>query len=425
MLRPYIFMYRPYIYKKIPMKKHGYTTRALNTPFPKPDAHNALNFPVYDSVAFEFESAEAIADAFQDRRKAHTYSRVTNPTVEYFEEKIKHITEAHAVIAMSSGMAAITSVFMSLVKPDENILSSPKLFAHTYGLFEQSLKNLGIECRFVDMLDENAIKEAIDDKTRIIFFETVTNPQLEIADINKIKEITEEEGILLVTDSTITPLNVFQSKDFGVNIEVMSSTKFMSGGATSVGGIVIDNGITDWSKIPALKPFYENYGVNAFLAKQRKEIFRTLGPTMSPQTASLQSLGLDIMDLRVERAHKNCLELAGYLQNSSKVRSVNYPGMVDSPYYELSNKQFNGIPGTVLTFDLNSQEDCFRLMNGLKIIRRATNLNDNKSLIIHPWSTIYAEYPDEMKKDMGLRDTMLRLSVGIEDIDDLIMDLGF
>lgn len=405
------------------MKNYGYTTRVLNTPFPRPDVHNSLNFPIYDSVAFEFESAEAIADAFQDRRKAHTYSRVTNPTVEYLEEKIKHITDAHAVIAMSSGMAAITSVFLSLVKPGENILSSPRLFAHTYGLFEQSLANLGIECRFVDMLNENAILEAMDEKTRIIFLETVTNPQLEIADLKKIKKIAEEGDILLVVDSTITPLNVFHSNNFGVNIEVMSSTKFMSGGATSVGGIVIDNGITDWSKFPAIKSFYDKYGINAFQAKQRKEIFRTLGPTMSPQTAWMQSLGLDIMDLRVERSHKNCLKLTDYLQSSSMVKSINYPGAVNSPYYELAHHQFNDIPGTILTFDLNSQEECFRFMNRLKIIRRATNLNDNKSLAIHPWSTIYAEYPVEMKKNMGLRDTMIRLSVGIEDVDDLIRDL--
>lgn len=405
-------------------KKYGYTTRALNTPYPKPDAHNSLNFPVYDSVAFEFDSAEDIADAFQDRKKAHTYSRVTNPSVEYFEEKIKNITGAHAVIAMSSGMAAITSVFMSLVKPGENILASPRLFAHTYGLFEKTLTGLGIECRFVNVLNQEEIERSIDNKTRIVFFETVTNPQLEIADIENIKNIAEKHEILLVVDSTITPLNVFDSSRFGVNIEVMSSTKFISGGATSVGGVVIDNGNTDWSKIPAMNPWYEKSGINAFLAKQRKEIFRTFGPAISPQTAAMQSLGLDIMDLRVERSYKNCLEIAAYLEKSSKVKSVNYPGLDSSEYFELAIKQFKGIPGTVLTFDLDSKDECFRFMNRLNIIRRATNLNDNKSLIIHPWSTIYAEYTDEMKKGMNLRNNMLRLSIGIEDSKDLISDLG-
>lgn len=405
-------------------QKYGYTTRALSTPYPKPDAHNALHFPVYDSVAYGFDSAEDIADAFQDRKKAHTYSRVTNPTVEYFEEKIKNITGAHSVIAMSSGMAAITSVFLSLVRPGENIISSPKLFAHTFGLFEDTLEGFGIHCRFADMLNTNDIIEKIDLDTRVIFFETVTNPQLEIANIKKIKEIAQENNILLVVDSTITPLNVFNSKKQGVNIEVMSSTKFISGGATSVGGVIIDNGISDWSKVPAMKKFSEKFGENAFVARQRKEIFRTLGPAMAPQTAHMQSLGLDIMALRVERCYSNCLELAKHLEKSKKIKSLNYPGLEGSEFYHLARSQFNGIPGTILTFDMHSQKECFELMNRLKIIRRATNLNDNKSLIIHPWSTIYAEYSDEMKHGMKLRDSMLRLSVGIEDIDDLMEDLN-
>ncbi len=405
-------------------KKPGYTTRSLNTPFPKSDAHNALNFPVYDSVAFEFDSAEDIAAAFQDRKKAHSYSRVTNPSVEYFEEKIKNITDAHAVIAMSSGMAAVTSAMLSLVKPGENIISSSKLFAHTYGLLKETLPGLGIECRFTDMLDQEKIKSSIDKNTRLIFFETVTNPQLEIADIEKIRQIADEHDILLVVDSTITPLNVFNSKSQGVNIEVLSSTKFMSGGATSVGGVIIDNGITDWEKVPALQKFTGKYGENAFLAKQRKEIFRTLGPALSPHTAQMQSLGLDIMDLRVERSYHNCMKIADYLKSSKKVKKVNYPGLPDSKFYDLAKKQFSSVPGTILTFELSSQEECFKFMNKLRIIRRATNLNDNKSLIIHPWSTIYAEYTDEMKISTGLNNRMLRLSVGIEDIDDLIEDTG-
>ncbi len=404
-------------------KPSGYTTRSLNTPFPKKDPHNSLHFPVYDNVAYEFDTAEDIADAFQDRRKAHAYSRVTSPTVEYLEEKIKYITDSHAVIAMSSGMAAITSVMMSLTSQGDNIVSSPRLFAHTYGLFKDTMAKIGVETRFVNMLDEKEINKAIDKKTRLIFFETVTNPQLEIADIQMVKSIADKHGILLVVDSTITPFNVFNSKKLGVNIEVLSSTKFISGGATSVGGIVIDNGITDWSKVPAMKSFQEKYKDNALLARMRKEIFRTLGPTMSPHAAQLQSLGLDIMDLRVERSYHNCLMLAEYLSERSWVKEVNYPGMESSAFYELAEKQFNGVPGTVLSFDLDSQEACFKFMNKLRIIRRATNLNDNKSLIIHPWSTIYADYTDEMKASWGLRDTMMRLSVGIEEITDLIEDL--
>ncbi|MCB8994005.1 MAG: O-acetylhomoserine aminocarboxypropyltransferase/cysteine synthase [Bacteroidales bacterium] len=404
-------------------KPAGYTTRSLNTPFPKKDPHNSLHFPIYENVAYEFDSSEDIADAFQDRKKAHAYSRVTNPTVEYLEEKIKYITGAHAAIAMSSGMSAITSVMMSLTNPGDNIVSSPRLFAHSYGLFKESMAKIGVETRFVNMLDEKEIESAIDDKTRAVFFETVTNPQLEIASIRSVKAIAEKHGVLLVVDSTITPFNVFNSKDLGVNIEVLSSTKFVSGGATSVGGIVIDNGISNWLNIPAMKSFGEKYRENALLARMRKEIFRTLGPTMSPHVAQMQSLGLDIMDLRVERCYQNCIKLSEYLLAQKWVKDVNYPGLKNSPFYKLAMEQFKGIPGTVLTFDLDSQESCFRFMNNLKIIRRATNLNDNKSLIIHPWSTIYADYSSEQKIGWGLRDTMMRLSVGIEDNEDLISDI--
>lgn len=395
----------------------------MHTPFPKKDPHNSLHHPVYENVAYEFDSAEDIADAFQDRRKAHAYSRVTNPSVEYLEEKVKNITDAHAAVAMSSGMAAITSAFISLVKPGENLISSPRLFAHTYGLLDETLKNFGIECRFINLLDPAELIEAIDKNTRIIFFETVTNPQLEIVDISKIKAIAEKNNIILVVDSTITPFNVFNSREQGVNIEVLSSTKFISGGATSVGGILIDNGITDWSKIPAMQKYSDKYGENAFLARQRKEIFRTLGPTMSPHTAHLQCLGLDIMELRVERSYRNCMQVAGFLGEMEKVKAINYPGLESSPFYTLAKRQFRGIPGSILTFDLESEEACFSFMNKLEIIRRATNLNDNKSLIIHPWSTIYSDYSDALKKDWGLRDTMMRLSVGIEDPGDLMADL--
>ncbi len=403
--------------------KKGYTTRSLHTPFPSPDVHNALNFPVYDSVAFDFESSGSIEDAFNDRRKAHTYSRVTNPTVEYLEAKIRNITGAHGVVAMASGMAAITSVFLSLVNPGENIVSSPRLFAHTHGLLENTLGRLGIRCRFVNMLDLASLENAIDDKTRVVFFETVTNPQLEIADIEAISEITRKRNIVLVTDSTVTPMNIFSGKDFGVNLEVMSATKFISGGATSVGGVVIDHGNFDWDLNPAMRSYYEKYGENAFIARQRKEIFRTLGPTLSPQAAWYQSMGLDIMDLRVERCYRNCLEIATFLKEHPGIREVNYPGLKDNSFYELTAQQFRGIPGTVMTFDLESGKECFDFMDRLKVIRRATNLNDNKTLVIHPWTTIYAEYSHEEKIAMGLRDTMLRLSVGIEEADDLIEDM--
>ena len=219
------------------------------------------------------------------------------------------------------------------------------------------------------------------------------------------------------------PFSVFNAKSFGIDVEVMSSTKVISGGATSVGGIIVDTGVNDWSSLEILSALYEKKKEMAFMVKLRKEIFRHFGSCMSPRTAQLQSLGLDILELRLERSFTNCMKLSEHLSDHPDVKMVTYPGMPGSEYYELSKKQFEGVPGTILTFDLSSEDACFAFMNRLKVIRRATNMNDNKSLIIHPWSTIYSEYPESRRLEMGVRDTMLRLSVGIEDITDLIEDL--
>ncbi len=407
----------------MPERKPGFTTRMLTTPYVKKDPFNALHMPVYETVAYDFETAEDIAAAFQDRKPAHAYSRSTNPSVEHLESKIIYATGARAALALSSGMAAIANAILALVKPGENILSSPNLFGHTYGLFSKTLHELGIETRFCKLLDPAGLKKYIDENTRLIFFETVTNPQLEVVNIAELVKLARKHKILVMADSTLTPINVFSAKAFGVDVEIMSSTKFISGGATSVGGIIVDTGINDWSTLPILSAYHEKKGEMAFIAKLRKEIFRHLGSCMSPRTAQLQSMGLDILALRVERSFTNCLKLAEFLGDHPVIKKVSYPGMPGSEYYELSKKQFNGVPGTILCFDLSSVETCFAFMNKLRIIRRATNMNDNKSLIIHPWSTIYSEYTESLRLKMEVRETMLRLSVGIEDIDDLTADL--
>jgi O-acetylhomoserine (thiol)-lyase len=401
----------------------GFTTKMLTAAFVKKDPFNSQNMPVYETVAFEFDSAEDIAEAFQDKKPAHAYSRSSNPTVEYLERKIISATGGRAALALSSGMAAISNTIITLVKPGENIISSPNLFGHTYGLFSKTLQDLGIEVRFTDLLNPAEIEKNCDENTKMLFFETVTNPQLEVVNIPELVKIARKNNMLVVADSTLTPPNVFNAKSFGIDIEVMSSTKFISGGATSVGGVIVDTGNNSWESWTMLSDFYEKKKEMAFIAKLRKEIFRHLGNCMSPRTAQLQSMGLDILALRVERSFTNCLNLSEHLTGHPDVKKIKYPGMPSSEYYDLSKNQFGGVPGTILTFDLESEKTCFSFMNKLQIIRRATNMNDNKSLIIHPWSTIYFEYPEAKRLELGVHETMLRLSVGIADIDDLIGDI--
>lgn len=404
-------------------KELGFTTKMLTTPYAKQDPYNSLHMPVYETGAFEFESAEDIADAFQDKKQAHAYSRSSNPSVEYLERKIVAATGGRAALAMASGMAAISNTILALVRPGENILVSPHLFGHTYGLFQKTLRNLCIEARFCDLLDYENLEKNIDENTRLLFFETVTNPQLEVANIRKLVKIAQKYNIIVVADSTLTPINVFNAKAFNIDVEIMSSTKFISGGGTSVGGIVVDTGVNDWSGIRFLSAYHEKKGEMALVAKLRKEIFRHFGPALSPRAAQLQSMGLDILELRVERSFENCLRLAEHFSDHPNIKKLTYPGLASSEYYQLSKEQFNGVPGTILTFDLSTEDDCFSFMNKLKVIRRATNMNDNKSLMIHPWSTIFSEYPESLRLEMGVSDTLLRLSVGIEDVGDLIADI--
>lgn len=405
------------------MSQPGFTTKALNVPYPKDDPHKALQMPTYEAVAFEFESAEQLEANFKGEYIAHVYSRSSNPTVEYFEKKLQALSDSKGVIAVSSGMAAIVNTIMAITKSGDNIIAGNRLFGHTYALFKQTLAEFGLDARFSELKNTAEIEALIDENTRAIYFETVTNPQLDIADIKLLSKIASKHKILLIADSTLTPPNVFQASKFGVNIEVISTTKYISGGATSFGGAIIDHGNYNWNENPNIRSYTKKFRQNAFLAKVRKNIYRNTGGSMAPQTAHFQIIGLDILELRVEKCYQNCIGLGNYLNNNPKVKRVDYPGLQTDKNYSLAKKYFNGVPGTIMSFDLESKAACFQFMNKLQIIRRATNLNDNKTLIIHPASTIYTEFSAEERREAGIRDTMMRLSVGIENVEDLIKDI--
>jgi O-acetylhomoserine (thiol)-lyase len=403
--------------------KKSFTTRSLHVPFPKKDTHRALDMPVYESVAYEFETAEDMVDNFSGKLPAHVYSRSSNPTVEYFEQKMKTLTGAHQALAVASGMAAISNTILAVCKSGDNIISGNHLFAHSYALLDHSLRNYGLETRFVDTTDAEAVERLVNKKTRAIYFETVTNPQLEIADISKLAAIARKYDLILIADSTVTPPVIFNGRFHGIDIEVMSTTKHISGGGTSFGGVILDHGNYDWSRNPNMKSFSKTFGKDAFIARLRKNYFRNTGGAMSAHTAHYQIMGLDILELRFERSYENCIKLGEFLAQHPRVKQVTYPGLKDSDGYKLAVKQFEGKPGTIVTFDLESEAACFKFMNHLHTIRRATNLNDNKSLIIHPWSTIYAEFTEEERLAMKIRPTAIRLSVGIEAAADLIEDI--
>lgn len=402
----------------------GFSTNAIHgAGLLKKDMHGALRPPVYDSVAFEHDSAEDIYQVFSGRKPAHAYSRITNPTVEEFENRIKLLSAGIAVIAVSSGMAAISNILLALAGSGTNIVTSRNLFGNTLSLIESTLKPWGLEARYVSMADPLEVSAAIDDNTRAVFLETVTNPQLEVADIKAIAVITASKKVPLVVDNTVTTPYLFRSKDFGANIEVLSSTKFISGGATSVGGLIIDNGNFDWRHSPRLQDWARKMGPMALFGALRREVHRNIGSCLAPHHAYLHSLGLETMSLRIEKSCANAFSIARFLKQHEKVDAVNYPGLKESGQHDVAAKQFGNRFGGILTFDLQSRDACFALLNKLNLIRRASNVNDNKTLALHPASTIFCEYPQETLEEMNIRQTMIRLSVGIEDLSDIIHDL--
>lgn len=405
------------------MSELKFITKVLHEKFSKEDPHGSLHMPIYENVAFENKTAEDLELAFQGKKPAHMYSRITNPTVEHFEKKIGSVTGAIGVVAVSSGMAAIANVIIAAVSSGDNIITSKHLFGNTYSLFEKTLKSWGLEVHYTDLTRIDEVEKLINKKTRAIFLETITNPQLEVVDIEAMTRMAKKNNVLVIADTTTTPPYMFDSKAAGIDIEVISSTKYISGGATSVGGLIIDNGLFDWKNNEKCKEDVEQYGPFAFINKLRREVYRNLGSCLSPHNAYLQSLGLETLALRIDAASSNSIKIAEFLEGAPEVQDVNYPGLVFSKYYEIAGKLFGGNFGSLLTFDLGSKAACFKFMNDLQIIRRATNLQDNRTLILHPASTIFCEYSPELKEEMGVRETMIRLAVGIEDIDDLISDM--
>lgn len=404
-------------------EKTGFNKQAIHADGVKKDPYGALSVPVYNAAAFEFDSAEAMELAFTGKTNDFVYARISNPTVQAFENKIKALTSAHSVTALNSGMAAISNVLIGIAWSGCNIVTTRHLFGNTYSLLDSTLAAFGVETRFCDLTDIRDIEKNIDENTCAVFLEIISNPQLEVTDLRLISRLTAEKHIPLIADTTIIPFCNFNAGDFGVDIEVVSSTKYISGGATSVGGLILDYGKFNWHHSKKLKQLASEKGHDAFTFKLKREIHRNLGAYMTPQVAYMQSLGLETLQLRYQKASATAAALAHQLAELPAVQCVNYPGLASNPFYAVSKSQFGSNPGAMLTFDLESEAACFAFLNKLKLIKRATNLFDNKSLALHPYTTIYGNYSKEAKALMHIHDTTIRLSVGLEDVEDLMEDL--
>lgn len=385
------------------MKKQ---TQALHSSWQRKDPFGSLSMPVYHQVAYEFDNCDEMIASFTLQSDRPDYSRIMNPTVAHLERRVQELTGAEGVIAMNTGMAAISNILLLLAASGKNIVSSRHLFGNTFSLIAGSLTRFGVRPKIVDLTDPAAVEAAVDEQTACIFVEIITNPQMEIADLKALADIAHAKGSLLVADTTMIPFTLFSAKELGVDIEVVSTTKYLSGGGTSLGGLIID------------------YGSRPGLTHQlRAEMLSNFGATMTPHAAYMQTLGLETLDVRYQRQAASTLDLAQRLQTLPQIVSVCYPGLEDNPYHELCARQFGPTASAMLTFNLADYEACFRFINSLKLIHRATNLFDNRTLAIHPASTIFGLFTPKQRQAMDVDDRLIRLSVGLEDPDDLFEDI--
>lgn len=386
-------------------------TKAIHFSYQKPDAYGALTMPVYHTAAYEFADADIMADAFCGRVELPDYSRITNPTVIYLEKKVQALTGASSVWAFTSGMAAITGTLMCLAASGKTIITSNHLFGNTWLLISKTLGRFGVRSKFIDLTDLQAVRAAIDSDACCIYAEIISNPHQEVVDLKAISEIAHSAGIPLVADTTMIPFTKFSSRELGVDVEVVSTTKYLSGGATTVGGMVMAYG--------GQGSILESH--TRFEAEM-KDIQLNLGGYMSPHAAYMQTLGLENLDARYAVESSNTQRIAELLRTLPAVKKVNYLGLPDNPFHELAKKQFGGTFGAMLTIDLADQQSCFRFLNNLKLVKRATNLFDNRSLAIHPYSTIFGPFTAEQKRALDIFDTTIRLSIGLEDVEDIFED---
>lgn len=383
-----------------------YKTKAIHTAMPRQDAYGALAMPLYHCCAYEFPDHQSMIRSFTGVSDDPDYSRVTNPTVIHLEGVIKALTGAEEVVAFNSGMAAISAAVMAIASAGKRIITSKHLFGNTYLLLTQTLRRFGVETVLVDLTNEEDVKNALTENTCCIYLETVTNPQMEVADIRMLSRLAHSVGAALIADTTMIPFIYTDSKGLGIDIEVLSSTKYLSGGATSLGGIVIDYG-----------------NVEDFAHTLRKDLLMNLGGYMNPHAAYMQTLGLETLDARYAVQEANALRVAQELNRLDNVE-VCYPGLPSNPYHALCRDQFGGRYGAMLTLTLPTEEDCFRFIDSLKLVKRATNLFDNKTLAIHPHSTIFGTIDRETRARMDVSERLIRLSIGLEDAGDIVADLS-
>ncbi len=397
---------------------------------------NARAVPIYQTTSYVFDDTGHAARLFALQEFGNIYTRIMNPTTDVFEKRMAALESGAAALGMASGQAAETLTILTLAKAGEEILSTTSLYGGTYNLFHYTLPRLGITVRFVDGADYDGLRAAINDKTRAVYSETVGNPKLDIIDIERLAEIAHEQGLPLIIDNTTPSPALCRPIEWGADITVNSATKFIGGHGTSIGGVIVDSGKFDWKASGRFPDFTEPdpsyhgvsyteaFGPLAFIIKARVQVLRDTGGCLSPFNSFLLLQGAETLHLRMQRHSENALTVAQFLEKHEEVEWVNYPGLESSPYYALAQKYLPDGAGALITFGIRGGTEVAKsFINSLQIFSLLANIGDAKSLVIHPASTTHQQLTEAEQRATGTTLELIRLSVGIEDVRDIIADL--
>ena len=386
------------------------------------EANGSTLPPVYQTSAFEQTSATDLEKIFENKAPGFCYTRVGNPTVTAFENRITKLEGGIASIACASGMAALMNAFLNILRSGNEIVSSASLYGGTIDLFTD-LEAFGITTRYVENNNWEQIEGAINEHTRLVFAETIGNPCLDVTDIEKLAEIAHAHELPLIVDNTTSTPYLIQVLKHGADIVVNSSSKYINGSSNSISGVLTDGGKFKWKKekYPGLAD-YLKFGPMAFIAKLRNGLFRNTGACLAPVNAYLNVIGLETLGLRMERQCNNAAALAKWIEETYPDVTVNYPGLESSPWHVIAKKQFENGYGAILTLRVGSKKQAFDFIDSLNIAYTLSNIGDTKTLVIHPGSTISLHSTEKQKEDAGVFEDLIRVSVGIEDIEDLKED---
>jgi O-acetylhomoserine (thiol)-lyase len=420
----------------------GVDTLALHAGQQPDPATNARAVPIYQTTSYVFDSVEHAANLFGLKEFGNIYTRIMNPTTDVLEKRLAALDEGSGALAVASGQSAITLAILNITRAGENIVSTSYLYGGTYNLFHYTLPKLGIEVRFVDSSDPKNFEPAIDENTRLLYTESIGNPKNNVDDYPAIAEIAHKHSIPFIVDNTVSPV-LLKPFDLGVDIAVYSLTKFIGGHGTSIGGAIVDSGRFNWAngKFPELtEPDPSYHGISywaafglheqavvqgiAYIIKARVQLLRDIGPTLSPFNSFLFIQGLETLPLRIRKHSENALAIARWLEGHPAVTWVNYPGLPSHPDHEKAERFLKDGFGAIVGFGIKGgREAGIKLINSVKLFSHLANIGDAKSLIIHPASTTHQQLTPEEQSSTGVTDDYVRLSVGLEDVKDVIADL--